>query len=229
LFGVEFVSAAQKRMKSVNFRSSSIFVEPRRPVNTLISGPIVGDIVIGSPGPLTPTETEGRLPPVPVPEEVILPANEVGLGTPSDGPKPMIDEENLITAHTSTVTNQPQTPFTKEQHFKKSAIASDLVYRVQGIPINCQIDCIKELLRSKFELDPSIDIDIRSLAVSQDQRTRTAVVSFSNAPSVTSFKENDWPFKWYLENNKAAHIKIDTHFIGLTMLYTPDSAEHEIE
>jgi hypothetical protein len=235
LFRAEFLSAARKRMKSVNFRSGSMFAELRRPVHALISGPIVCDSVIGSSGALAPTETEGLLAPVPVPKEVVLPttrvhsAVEVGLGISSDGPKPTIDGGNAVTVHTSTVTNRPRTPFTKEQHFKESAIASDLVYRIQGIPINYQRDCIKELLRSKFELDPSMEIDVRSLAASQDQTARTAVVSFVNATSATSFEENDWSFRWYLENNKATHIKIDTHFIGLTMLYTPDDAKHEIE
>lgn len=228
LFDAEFLSAARKRVKSVNVRNGSMFAEPRWPVRALISGPVVCDNVIGSPTALTPTEIEGPLTPVPAPKEVVLPTtcvhstHEVGLGISPGGPKPTIDEENAIT-------DQPRTPFTKERHFKESAIASDLVYRVQGIPINYERDCVKKLLRSRFELDPSMEIDIRSLAVSQDQRARTAVVSFSNTSSATSFEENDWSFKWHLENNKATHIKIDTRFIGLTMLHTPDSATHEFE
>lgn len=222
-------------MKPVKFRSSSIFGE-RRQVPSPKFEPIVGESVVGSPRALGPTETEGRPPPVPAPKEATPPAvgmhsaNEAGLGVSYDGPKPTIKEEHMFTANISTVTNQPRTPLTKEQHFKKSAIASHLVYRVQGIPINYQMVYIKKLLRSKFELDPSMDIYIRSLAVSQDQRRWTVVVSFINAPpSATSPKENDWSFKWYLENEKAIYIKIDTHFIGLTMLYTPGNAEHEIE
>lgn len=232
LFEVEFLSVARKKMNSVDFGSGSIFGESRHPVSALTSESIVDDDIIGSPRALTLTEAEGRLPPVPVLQELVRPAvnepaaNEANSETSHDGST--IEEESIITGHTS-IASQPRTPLTKEQHFKESGIVPDLVYRVQGIPINYQIGHIKKLLGSKFELDPFTDIDIRSLATSQDQRAQTAVVTFSNVPSVVLFKGNEWSFKWHLENNKASYIKIDTHFIGLTMLYTPDSAKHELE
>jgi hypothetical protein len=151
----------------------------------------------------------------------------MGLGASYDNPS--TEEENRITPPTPITANKPRTPITKEHQFKTSAIVSDLVYRVQGIPVNYKKDNVKELLVSKFELDSSLDIDIRSLARSQDQRTQTAIISFSNVSSTASFKGNEWSFRWYLENNKISHIKLDTHFIGLTMLSTPDSTEHSIE
>lgn len=214
----------------MKFRNGSIF-EPRRPDLRPKPGSIVDDNVV-SPISLAPTERD--LQPLPVFVELISPtvkrsADANGLGISCDGQEvSIIEEEDVIRADTSTDTSLPRsTRLTKEQIFK-SAIVPDLVYRMQGIPKEYGMDETKELLRLKLELYPS-DIDIQSLALSHDQRTQTALVTFNNASSETPLEEIEWSFRWYAESHKVIDINIDTHFIGLTMLCTPESAMHKIE
>lgn len=118
---------------------------------------------------------------------------------------------------------------TKEQAFKRDGIISDQVYRVHGIPKDYTMDNTKELLRSNLGLDRPVNVEVRSLALSLDQKTKTALVNFSNASSEKALDENEWSFKWFVGDSRAIHLNIDTHFIGLTTLYTPQSAIPEIE
>lgn len=109
-------------------------------------------------------------------------------------------------------------------------VTSQTVYRVRGIPIGYQVEELRSLLASKLLTDPA-KIDIRSLATNPSHTSQTATVIFEHIPSPISSDDENWEFRWNIvQGKKASHIHIDTHFHGLTMLYSPpENIKHEIE
>ena|SRR2546423_14695436 len=122
-----------------------------------------------------------------------------------------------------------------------------VTYRVRGIPLEYRPKRVQELLRSVLELDGTRGaVQVRSMAISPDQKTKMATVDFKRPPACFSPDRNEWSFEILdvdssgAENNDndddddiipmAPTITIDTHFRGITMLRTfKNVSEHKIE
>jgi hypothetical protein len=106
---------------------------------------------------------------------------------------------------------------------------------------------VQELLSSVLELDGTRGaVQVRSIAISLDQKTKMATVDFKNLPACFSLDRNEWSFEIPdvdgsdAKNDdtdddddiipKAPTITIDTHFKGITILRSfKNISEHKIE
>jgi hypothetical protein len=125
---------------------------------------------------------------------------------------------------------------------------SQVTYRVQGVPLEYMSKKVQELLRSVLELNgPRHDVQVRSIAIAPNQKTKMATVNFKIPPACFSSDRNEWSFEIPnvdssdAENDddddddediipKAPTITIDTHFKGITVLRSfKNISEHKIE
>lgn len=126
-----------------------------------------------------------------------------------------------------------------------SPAAQNQVFRVQGIPIRHTSAEVMAFLRSLLNLDSTTTIDIRSLAISHNQNNQVATILPSVIPPCLSNSRvgrgDVWAFPYsmptaslngYTEDvaSRPRTIQFDTHFRGLTILYSPQNdADHKIE
>lgn len=127
----------------------------------------------------------------------------------------------------------------------KSPSEQNQIYRVQGIPPDCDESMVEDIIRSILSLETPTDMELRSLAVSHDGNSQVATISLSKTPpclSPSSLRpEDDWRFVYKMPpaalegSTKGAklrryNISIDTHFRGLTILWAPEKpADHKVE
>jgi hypothetical protein len=138
------------------------------------------------------------------------------------------------TAHPTAEKPQQSDGSNKNVIIEESPPKTDHIYRVQGIPIEFEIDDVKKLLRSVLGLEESLAIEIRSLAIHHEQTDRVATVSFDPAPSSllpSSFgTKESWKFKYSYGEGAEHNISFDIHFRGLTVLSScSNSEDHRIE
>jgi hypothetical protein len=212
---------AQNKDKTGHFRDDSIYHKPKQ--GTLASEPIINKKMVSSPEPLASSKSESLETPA-LPEFEPLPPPALN--------NVQVEEDDSLLSHTSASDDEKPATLNKAQPFEVPVMESDIVYRVRGIPTNYSDDQLRTLLASRLELDLSF-IDIRSLATKPGRKTQTAVVVLTSIPSLLSVKdkEDEWVFKWRIvETNHTSHISFDTHFNGLTVLYTPPgNTKHEVE
>jgi hypothetical protein len=140
----------------------------------------------------------------------------------------------------TSISNSHLSPFS-------NAKRSQVTYRVRGIPREYNAKRVQELLSSILELDGTRGaVQIRSIAISLNQKTKIATVDFKNPPAWFSLDRNEWSFEIPdvdssdAKNDdtdddddiipKAPTITIDTHFKGITMLRSfKNISEHKIE
>jgi len=118
--------------------------------------------------------------------------------------------------------------------------SSPLTYRVKGIPLHCEEREVKELLQTVLDLNGTRNVvQVGSLAISPDQKTKMATVDFKIPPSRLSPDGNQWSFEITNVRTsgsedggdpKVPTITIDTHFLGITILQSPQNVSaHKIE
>lgn len=103
---------------------------------------------------------------------------------------------------------------------------------------------VQELLRSVLGLDAARGtVQVKSIAVSPNQKTKMATVNFQNPPPCLSSDRKEWSFEIPDVDNsdaendddddiipKAPTITIDSHFRGITILRSfKNVSEHKIE
>jgi hypothetical protein len=125
-------------------------------------------------------------------------------------------------------------------------IAYKKTYRIRGIPFEYRIRQLQELLRSVLRLDGTRSpIQIRSMAISSNRKTKIATVNFKIPPACLLSNRNEWSFEIPNANGsdaendnddnddiipQASTITIDTHFNGITILRSfQNVSEHKIE
>ena len=115
--------------------------------------------------------------------------------------------------------------------------------RVRGIPSNCKLKDVKNILQTILKAeDPPTTKQIRSLALSPDRKTKTATVDFESLPTCLHPGNTQWAFELpegYDTNDSededdiisgSPRITIDTHFKGLTILRSfKNVSDHKIE
>jgi hypothetical protein len=129
--------------------------------------------------------------------------------------------------------------------WKESPALQNQVYRVQGLPIDCSSD-VEHILRALLNLEASITMEIRSLCISHDPGRLVATVSLGSIPQCLSSSSMSPKDEWRLRYDTSSHISrhdtvegeksrrcditFDTHFRGLTILWSPkNSADHKLE
>jgi hypothetical protein len=127
----------------------------------------------------------------------------------------------------------------------KDPALKNMVYRVQGLPTDCR-NIVKDLLRSLLKLEAIITIEIRSLSISHDPHTLVATILLGSTPpclfSSSDPPKDEWRFSCDIPSHISHHdteegprsrqceITFDTHFIGLTILWSPKNSEdHKVE
>ena len=109
----------------------------------------------------------------------------------------------------------------------------DLTYRVQGIPLSANITSLQKALELLLETQ---DLRVESLAPSSITRQgQVATVRIANSAKLPD-SHNEWriPTGRTLIGETGSHsermLSIDTHFRGLTPLYSPASdIDHSLE
>jgi hypothetical protein len=126
----------------------------------------------------------------------------------------------------------------------ESSTVQNQIYRVQGLPTDCIR--VEDVLRSLLSPEAPIAVKVRSLAISHDPDTLVATISLESIPPSLSpscaSREDDWRFTYDISpaslrgddikgaTHKRCEITFDTHFRGLTILWSPQkSADHKIE
>jgi ankyrin repeat protein len=70
------------------------------------------------------------------------------------------------------------------------------MYRVQGIPPEYNAKRVQKVLRSVLELDGTRGaVQVRSIAISPDQKTKMATADFKNPLACFSLNRNEWSFE----------------------------------
>jgi hypothetical protein len=125
-----------------------------------------------------------------------------------------------------------------------NAKISQVTYRVRGIPLEYKLRQVQELLRSVLGLDAARGtVQVKSIAISPNQKTKMATVNFQNPPPCLSSDRKEWSFEIPDVDNsdaesdddddiipKAPTITIDSHFRGITIFRSfKNVAEHKIE
>jgi hypothetical protein len=138
-----------------------------------------------------------------------------------------------------------QTDVSGKSMSKEDPALPNVVYRVQGLPTRCK-SVVENLLRSVLKLEASITTEIRSLSISYDPDTLVATICLGSTPeclsSSSTLPKDEWRFSYDIPSdiltndaeedpiNRRCEITFDTHFRGLTILWSPKSSEeHEIE
>ena len=106
---------------------------------------------------------------------------------------------------------------TKNNHLSRDA----RVYRVQGVPLDWDVDQLHSFLTQKAE---SGTPSVRSLANEVHGRSQAATVSFDKP-------RNRGP-RWYMplsDQPGQPCLALDNDFFGLTTLYAPLPQNHKIE
>ncbi|OBT60680.1 hypothetical protein VE03_09999 [Pseudogymnoascus sp. 23342-1-I1] len=121
---------------------------------------------------------------------------------------------------------------------------SQVTYRVRGIPLEYNMRQVQELLQSVLGLDAARGtVQVKSIAISPNQKTKMATVNFQNPPPCLSSDRKEWSFEIPDVDNsdaesdddddiipKAPTITIDSHFRGITILGSfKNVAEHKID
>ena len=120
-----------------------------------------------------------------------------------------------------------------EPPLRSSQTRKDLTYRVQGIPLSVDIIALQKALGVLLETQ---DLRVGSLAPSLITRQgQVATVRIAKSPKLPD-THDEWniPAGRTLvvetENNSERMLSIDTHFRGLTPLYSPASdIDHSLE
>src|SRR5271156_53737 len=127
-----------------------------------------------------------------------------------------------------------------------SASHLQVTYRVRGIPREYKLNKVQGLLQSVLKLvGTGRDVEVRSIAISPDQKTKMATVNFKTRPACFQSDMNEWSFEIPdvdnidAKNNdnddddiipKTPTITTDTHFRGITILRSfKNVSEHTIE
>ncbi|KAJ5675776.1 hypothetical protein N7462_008673 [Penicillium macrosclerotiorum] len=101
-----------------------------------------------------------------------------------------------------------------------SSEIKDLDYRVRGISLEYTGNDLLKFLERKLDLEPNITGRIKSLATGP-AGDKVAVIAWRPRPACFSTPNQDeWEFGPTSDDDKM-HITIDTHFRGLSVLYTP--------
>lgn len=112
-----------------------------------------------------------------------------------------------------------------------SALRSDTVYRLRGVPERFQRSDIPGLLREALGRNDEFPVKIGSLAqspyrVGEKIATVTLPYASSVLPEIKPGAENrpEWPLSLYLYDGGTADLHLDTHFYGFTPLHDDDDA-----
>ncbi|KAJ5175438.1 uncharacterized protein N7482_001315 [Penicillium canariense] len=100
------------------------------------------------------------------------------------------------------------------------AVTKDLDYRVRGIRLEYTGNDVLSYLSRKLDIEPNVVGRIKALATSPTG-DKIAVVAWRPQPACLSTPGKDeWDFG-PTDNDDDIHITVDTHFRGVTVLYTP--------
>jgi hypothetical protein len=123
--------------------------------------------------------------------------------------------------------------------------ATNVAYRVTGIPIDYKQKQVKVLLQTVLQLDKAGNsVKLRSIAISPNRKTKVATVCFGCRPTLLPPRAGgEWHFPIPEDNtgNSSADddddiipqeqiITVDSHFKGITVLRSFSKLEeHKIE
>lgn len=104
-----------------------------------------------------------------------------------------------------------------------------LDYRVRGIKLEYAVPDLLTYLGRKLGIEPTVEGRIKSLATSQTG-DKVAVIAWRPQPACLSTPGKDeWDFGPTSDDDDL-HITVDTHFRGVTILYSPPpDIPHTIE
>lgn len=107
--------------------------------------------------------------------------------------------------------------------------AKVLDYRVRGINLDCSRERLLSFLHNKLNLEPEVIGRIKSLATDYTSNSQVAVISWRPRPACLSVPNDEWIFGPSSDDDDI-HITVDTHFRGVTILYSPPpGAPHTVE
>lgn len=115
---------------------------------------------------------------------------------------------------------------------------SDLVYRMQGLPKECNKETLKIGIDKAFSLrEEGSGVHIHSLAASASRESeKTATVTAPALSTRLIGPQNEWIFEvpfqsltLCLEDFSTGRVSIDTQFNGFTTLFAPPANEHVVE
>ena len=115
---------------------------------------------------------------------------------------------------------------------------SDLVYRVRGLPAECNEETLKTGIDDVFSLrEPDAPVRVHSLAATTSPVSeKTATISSPALSRRLTARSKEWIFEVSsqsltscLEDYSQARVIIDTRFQGFTTLYAPSAEEHVVE
>jgi hypothetical protein len=152
--------------------------------------------------------------------------------TPHAKPISVPERRKDVRPDTISIENQSPMSNSPKTNSKRSSSAPYQMYRIQGIPAGLSKDEAKEFLRRKLDLEETTNISFKSLATSKTRNERVAVASFYPKPHCLVLERNQWSFgssELYDSVDDDTSITIDSHFIGLTILCSPNNAFRKIE
>ncbi|KFY10214.1 hypothetical protein V491_07762 [Pseudogymnoascus sp. VKM F-3775] len=118
-----------------------------------------------------------------------------------------------------------------------AAALPDRVYRVRGLPLEIGADEVTYVISRVFGLESDLP-QIRSVAQDLDGRTTVATLTFRKLPVQLSGDGHEWLFdtdapdagnKSHRGLHRKIKLKIDDHFIGLTVLSCPPPSDHQVD
>jgi len=133
---------------------------------------------------------------------------------------------------------------TSSQLIASNKNATNVAYRVTGIPIDYKQKQVKALLQTVLQLDKAGNsVKLRSIAISPTRKTKVATVCFSCRPTLLPPRaDGEWHFPIPEDNtgNSSSDdediipqeqiITVDSHFKGITVLRSFSKLEeHKIE
>ncbi|KAF7718620.1 Uncharacterized protein PECH_006351 [Penicillium ucsense] len=184
------------------------------------------------------SETRSTNPPMSIPHENSDGIEPPALRTPVYGsPNPFQSEKEQISPDSSDHAGHqsaPQSPLDQRsgndhtptngsssaKRPKTLPLVKDLDYRVRGIKLEHTGPNILAYLRSKLGIESTVVGRVKALATSQNG-DKVAVVAWRPQPKCLSAPGKDeWEFG-PTSDDDSLHITVDTHFRGVTILYSP--------
>lgn len=152
------------------------------------------------------------------------------------------DETRNTTTHITNAQDKSPGQLKSDQATRKVTVKKDLVYRLRSLPLDFDVKMTRTLVSVLLKLeDNDVVFQIRSFAEAHDGQTNVATLNFRETPDQL-FGVHEWtrdiPDSLQFaqaQNDSRYHVQrrrritFDDHFRGLTVLYCPQSSEHEVE
>jgi hypothetical protein len=137
--------------------------------------------------------------------------------TPTSNKQPSRNSEDK--SSTQSVT-------TADPAYRNSWTENLITFRVCGIPGGCSREQTSRILRELLlDVEDHENLEIQSLASSYDGLTQVATIRFDKIPeALEGFPvRTEWHFTGSMFRSGESVITFDTHFLGLTVLHTPNA------